>query len=332
MTHQTSRGSSRRNLVLGAVGAALAGLQGTSWAADAGFPAKPVIFIIPFPAGGSTDRLMRTIAKVAGDVIGQPLVIDARPGGSAMIAAQLLARAKPDGYTIGVLPLSIDRQRLLGKTKLELKDFTPLARVAGQTFGIVSKPGSPFNSIADVVRLAKEKPGTVTYGTSGIASTTHVGMEDFSQMAGIKLLHIPFKGGAESSTALQGGQIDLLVEAAFWVPLVEAGKMRALAVWTEQRVPQLPSTPTMKELGYDLVITSPFGIGAPAGLDPQASLKLRQALRKAILSPEFKAECDKILAPVMYQDVEEFQKFAQANYAIEKALIERINLKDKLQE
>lgn len=332
MTDPIARGSSRRHFVLGTVGAGFAGLHGGLWAADTGFPVKPIILMIPFPPGGSTDRLLRTLAKVAGDELGQPFVIDSRPGGSSMIAAQLLARAKPDGYTIGVLPLSIDRQRLIGKTKLEFKDFTPLARVAGQTFGIVSKPGSPFNSIADVVRLAKERPGTVTYGTAGIASHTHVGMEDFSQMAGIKLLHVPFKGGAETSMALQGGQIDLLVESAFWAPIVEAGKMHALAVWTEQRMPQLPNVPTMKELGYDLVMTAPFGMGAPAGLNPEASMKLRQALRKAILSPEFKAESDKILAPVMYQDADEFRKFGQANYALEKALVERIKLKEKLQE
>ena len=331
MTH-TNFPSSRRRFVLGAVGSGLAGLHGGVWSADAGYPNKPITLVIPFPPGGSTDRVLRVLVSVAGAAIGQPFILDSKPGGSAMIAAQFIARAKPDGYTIGTMPLSINRLRLLGRTTLELKDFTPLARVAGATFGIVVKADSPLKSIADVVRVAKEKPGTISYGTAGIASHTHVGMEDFSLMAGVKLNHIPFKGSAESANGLLGGQIDLMVEAASWAPFVEAGKMRALAVWTEQRVTQLANVPTMKELGYDLVMTAPFGLGAPAGLEPQVALKLREALKKAILSSEFKAECDKILAPVMYQDGEEFMKFGQANYAVEKAMVERIRLKEKLQE
>ena len=324
--------SSRRRFVLGAVGSGIASLHGAAWSADPGYPSKPITLLIPFPPGGSTDRLLRVLAAVAGTAIGQPFVIESKPGGSTMIAAQLLARAKPDGYTIGVLPLSMNRLRLLGKTTLELKDFTPLARVGGQTFGIVVKADSPLKSIADVVRLAKEKPGAVSYGTAGIASHTHVGMEDFSLMAGVKLNHIPFKGSSETANALLGDQIDLLVEAASWAPIVESGKMRVLAVWTEQRVASFPNVPTMKELGYDLVMTAPFGLGAPAGLDPQVSLKLREALKKAILSNEFKTEADKILTPVMYQDADEFLKFGQANFAVEKAMVERIRLKEKLQE
>ena len=331
MTYPTFT-SSRRRFVLGAVGSGIASLHGAAWSADPGYPSKPITLLIPFPPGGSTDRLLRVLANVAGAAIGQPFVIESKPGGSTMIAAQLLARAKPDGYTIGVLPLSMNRLRLLGKTTLELKDFTPLARVGGQTFGIVVKADSPLKSIADVVRLAKEKPGTVSYGTAGIASHTHVGMEDFSLMAGVKLNHIPFKGSAETANALLGDQIDLLVEAASWAPFVEAGKMRVLAVWTEQRVASFPNVPTMKELGYDLVMTAPFGLGAPAGLDPQVSLKLREALKKAVLSNEFKTEADKILTPVMYQDADEFLKFGQANYAVEKAMVERIRLKEKLVE
>jgi tripartite-type tricarboxylate transporter receptor subunit TctC len=277
--------------------------------------------------------MLRTLATVASKAIGQPIVIEARPGAFAMVAAQALARAKPDGYTIGVVPVALNRMALLGRSTVDLmKEFTFLAQLAGQTNGLVTQSGSRFKTVADLVKFAKESPGSITYGTSGIASHTHVAMEDFAYTAGIKLTHVPYKGGAETMRALMGGEIDLLADSGGWVPLIESGKMQLLSIWNEQRAARFPNVPTMKELGYNLVMTSPFGLGAPAGLDPQIAVKLRQVLKQAALSPEFKAECDNNLAIVMYQDADDFRKYAQENYNWEKAMIERLNFKEKVKE
>ena len=317
----------RRGFVL-AGAAALSGMSRIALAAGADYPSKPLTFFVPFPAGGPTDRIIRAMTARAGRTLGQAFVVESRPGASTTIAAQALATAKPDGYTIGVVPMTINRLNALGKTKLDvLKDFTFIARVAGQTHGIVVRADSPFKSVADIVKAAKEKPGILSYGTSGIASHSHVAMEDICKTAGVTLNHIPFKGGTETLNALLGGEIDMLAESALWATMVDVGKARLLATWGDSRTARFPNAPTMKELGYNLVMMGPFGLGGPAGMDPPVVQKLRDAFREAIQSPEFREECDRILAPVMYQDADDFRRYAQENLATERALVERLNLK-----
>ena len=289
------------------------------------------MFIVPFPVGGPTDPLMRTLTELLGEALHAKVVVENRPGGSTLVAAQALARAKPDGYTIGIVPVSIDRLRLLKRTELSVvDDFTLLARAAGQTFGLVARADSRWTSIPRLVAFAKAHPETLTYGTSGILSQTHVAMEEFCETAGLRMIHVPFKGGVETARALLAGDIDLLAEAAMWLPDVEAGRFRALATWTELRVPSLLDVPTMKELGYPFVMTAPIGVGAPSGLEPQVASLLAGALKDAILSNAFKAACDEVLAPVLYQDGDDFKRFVQENYAADAALIERLDLRDKI--
>ncbi|MFL6815980.1 MAG: tripartite tricarboxylate transporter substrate binding protein, partial [Bradyrhizobium sp.] len=231
----------------------------------------------------------------------------------------------------GQIPLSVTRFSQLGSVNFDpLKDFTYLARTSGQTFGIVVRPESRYKTLADLVADAKANPGKITYGTSGIAGATHVGMEEFSLAAGIKLNHIPYKGGAPALVDLLGGQLDVLADSSSWAQYVEQGKLRLLATWGAQRPPRFSKTPTLKDLGYDVVVDAPNGIGAPAGLDAQASAKLRDALRKAILSAEFKQACDKIDAPVMYQDADDYRKYILAQYVHEKRLIEKLKLKEQM--
>jgi tripartite-type tricarboxylate transporter receptor subunit TctC len=192
---------------------------------------------------------------------------------------------------------------------------------------MVTRSDSRFRSVADVVKAAKEKPQVITYGTSGVATHPHVAMEDFAERAGIQLNHIPFKGGTESLKALLAGEIDLLTESALWAPYVDSGQCRLLATWSDQRTARYPSVPTMKELGYPLMFYGSFGLGGPVGIETQVLNRLRQVFKQAILSPEFKTECDSILAPIMYLDGEDFRKFAQENYTQEKVLVERLKTK-----
>jgi tripartite-type tricarboxylate transporter receptor subunit TctC len=163
-----------------------------------------------------------------------------------------------------------------------------------------------------------------------VASITHVAVEDFAERAGIRLRHVPFKGGTESLRALLGGDIDLLAESPLWAGDVDMGRCRLLAIWSNQRVARYPAVPTMKELGNPLLFDGTIGLGGPVGIDVHALATLRRVFGHTILSPEFKAECDKILAPVMYLDGEDFRRYAKEDFDQERSLVAR--LKSRLME
>jgi tripartite-type tricarboxylate transporter receptor subunit TctC len=322
----------RRQLLLGAASSlAGAALPLGSALAQSDYPNRPITFLCPWPAGGTADVTMRALAKVLSDHLGQPVVFENRAGASGMIGARALAVAKPDGYTIGQIPISVTRFAQLGTVTFDpLKDFTYLARASGQTFGIVVRADSPYKTLADLVAAAKANPGKLTFASAGVAGATHVGMEEFLLAAGAKMNHVPYKGGAPALTDLMGGQVDALADSSSWAPYVEQGKLRLLATWGEQRPPRFANAPTLKEAGYNLVVDAPNGIGAPAGLEPKVAEKLRVALKKAILSPEFKQACDRIDAPVMYQDADDYRKYVLSQYVHEKRLIEKLNLKEQI--
>jgi tripartite-type tricarboxylate transporter receptor subunit TctC len=319
----------RRELLLGAAAGLL--LPASARAAEA-YPSKPITFICPWPAGGTADQSMRSICQVASTVLKQSIVVDNRAGAAGMIGAQAIAAAKPDGYTIGQIPISVTRFAQIGTLKADPRtDFTYLARTSGQTFGIAVLPQSPFRTLADMVAAAKARPGQVTYAHSGVGGATHVGMEEFALAAGIKLNAIAYKGGAPALQDTLGGQVDMLVDSSSWATYVEAGKLRLLATWGEQRTARFKDTPTLKELGYKVVVDAPNGVGAPKGLDPGVEKKLRDALRFAVMSDEFRTVADRIDAPVMYLDGPDYKRYVGQMYEHETQLIQRLKLKEMLQ-
>lgn len=318
----------RRHLLLGGT----AGLLLPTWAAADEYPSRPITFICPWPAGGTADQSMRAICQVASRVLKQPVAVVNQAGAAGMIGAKAIASAKPDGYTIGQIPISVTRFSQLGTLQADPRtDFTYLARTSGQTFGIAVLPGSPFKTLKDLVAAAKANPGKLTYAHSGVGGATHVGMEEFALAAGIALNAIPYKGGAPALQDTLAGQVDMLVDSSSWAPHVEAGKLRLLATWGEQRTARFKETPTLRDAGYNVVVDAPNGIGAPKGLPPAAEKKLRDALRTAVLSDEFKAVADRIDAPVMYLDGPDYQKYVQTVYDRETQLIQRLKLKELLQ-
>ncbi len=321
----------RRDLLMGGLAGA-AGLLLPAWARADDYPSRPITFICPWPAGGTADQSMRSICQVASRVLKQPIVLDNRAGAAGMIGAKAIAAARPDGYTIGQIPISVTRFSQLGMLQLDPRtDFTFLARTSGQTFGIAVLPNSPFKNLKDMVAFAKTQPGRVTYAHSGVGGATHVGMEEFALAAGIQLNPIAYKGGAPALQDTLGGQVDMLVDSSSWAPHVEAGRLRLLATWGEQRTARFKDTPTLKDFGYNVVVDAPNGVGAPKGLDPAVERKLREALRFAVASDEFKAVADKIDAPVMYLDGPDYQKYVQTMYDRETQLIQRLKLKEMLQ-
>lgn len=331
MPTSSSRLQRRDVLVAGAAGAA--GLLLPQWARAADeYPSRPITFICPWPAGGTADSSMRAICEVAGRILKQPVTLDNRAGAAGMIGAQAIASARPDGYTIGQVPISVTRFSQLGTLRADpRKDFTYIARTSGQTFGIAVLPQSKFKTLKDMVAYAKANPGKVTYAHAGVGGATHVGMEEFAIVAGIQLNAIAYKGGSAALNDTLGGQVDMLADSSSWAPHVEAGKLRLLATWGEERTPRFKDTPTLKELGYNVVVDAPNGIGAPKGLPPEIDRKLREVFHAAVMSDEFKAVAARIDAPVMYLDGPDYQKYVMATYEKETHLIQRLKLKELLE-
>lgn len=323
-----SRPMARRQFVLGGLSAAAFVAAPARAFAATPFPERPLTFICPWPAGGTADRSMRVICQIAARELGQPIALENRAGASGMIGTKALASARPDGYTIGQVPISVTRFSQIGTVQIDpLKDLTYLTRTSGQTFGIAVLASSPFKSLRDMVAHAKAHPGALSYAHAGIGGATHVGMEQFAQAAGIKFNSIAYKGGAAALTDVLGGQVDMLADSSSWAPYIESGKMRLLATWGETRTPRFKDTPTLRELGYDVVVEAPNGIGAPKGLPLAVEQRLREAFRIAVNSEEFRKVAESIDAPVMYQDGPDYRKYVQAVYKQETELIRKLDLK-----
>lgn len=323
--------ASRRRLLLGSLAAAALPLPALRSAHAASFPERPITFICPWPAGGTADQSMRALCQVASTVLGQAIAVENRVGASGMIGAKVLASARPDGYTIGQIPISVTRFAQLGMLQADpRKDYSYIARSSGQTFGIAVPSNSPYKTLAEFVAYAKANPGKLTYAHAGIGGATHVGMEEFASVAGVQFNHVPFKGGAEALQGVLGGHVDALADSSSWAPHVESGKLRLLATWGEQRTPRFKDTPTLRELGYNVVVDAPNGIGAPKGLDPAIAAKLRDAFRQAVASPEVKAVAERIDAPILYLDGPDYEKYVHQVYARETVLIDKLKLREMM--
>ena len=319
----------RRHFMLGSLGAAVAAASSRAFAN--GYPERPITFVCPWAVGGTADMTMRALCAAAARQLGQTIVVENKTGGSGMLGLRAMASAKPDGYTIGQIPVSVTRFAQLGTVKIEpLKDLTYLARVSGQTFGIAVQASSPWKTLKDLVNDAKARPGQLTYASAGIGGATHVGMEEFLLAAGVQMNHIPFKGGSEALQGLLGGHVDALADSSSWAPHVQSGKLRLLATWGEKRTGDFANVPTLKESGYDIVVDAPNGIGAPKGLEPAVEKRLREAFKVAAASPEFAAACAKIDAPLMYLDGPDYEKYMAQQVQKEKLLIERLKLRELL--
>jgi tripartite-type tricarboxylate transporter receptor subunit TctC len=239
----------------------------------------------------------------------------------------MAATAKPDGYTIAQMPITVFRLPSMQKTTWDpLKDFTYIVHVTGYTFGVTANAESPYKTWQDVVDYAKQNPGKVTYATPGAGTSLHVGMEQIAAKAGIKLTHVPFKGGAETNAAVLGGHTTLQADSSGWKPLVEAGKLRLLMIWTAERSKNYPDTPTLKELGYPFVFDSPFGIAGPKGMDPKIVAKLHDAFKKAVEDPAVQETLAKYDMVVNYKNTEDYRKFVGETVEAEKKVLTDLGL------
>ncbi len=291
------------------------------------FPTKPITLICPWPAGGSSDLVMRAFAESVAKQLGQNVVVENRPGASGTMGAVALVNAAPDGYTLTQLPISVFRLPLMNKTPFDpLKDITYIINVTGYTFGLVVRADAPWKDLKEFVAYAKANPEKITYGTPGTGTTPHLAVEQFTAKAGIKLTHIPFKGFAENAQSLLGGHTLALSDSTGWAPHVDAGKMRLLATYGSKRTKRWPQIPTLLDAGYETVSDSPFGFGGPKGMDPKVVKILHDAFKKAMDDPKVIAMLEKFDQPAIYLNGEDYTKFAKKTMEEEKALIDRLGL------
>jgi tripartite-type tricarboxylate transporter receptor subunit TctC len=252
------------------------------------YPSRPIRLVIPFPPGGGTDGMARMIGQKLHDVMGQPVIIDNRPGGDTIIAAELTARAAPDGYTLNLAHFSTMALNPVLYPKLPydpLKDFAPISQVTYTSMGIVGNKNIPAKDLKELVAYAKEHPGKVTYGTAVlVAKMLGVSMKSAS---GTDMQEIPYRGSGQILQALLAGQIDLaIVDLSQYVPFIQKGDLHALATTGPTRYVQLPDTPTMRESGYPAIeLRTWFGLFAPARTPRPIIDKLNAALRRVLTDP-----------------------------------------------
>ncbi|MES2398930.1 MAG: tripartite tricarboxylate transporter substrate binding protein [Pseudomonadota bacterium] len=291
------------------------------------FPNKPIKLVIAFPAGGPTDITMRSLADNAGKILGQPVIVENKPGAGGTLPAQQLQGAVADGYTVAQIPLGVFRLGYTTKINWDpVKDISYVINVTGYAFGIVVPADSPFKNWTDFVAYAKANPGKLTYGSTGTLTSPHLTTELVAQKAGIQLQHVPYKGSADLTLALISGQLMAGADSTGFAPQVEAGKLRVLNTWGEKRLDKFPNAPTLKELGYDIVQNSPFGIGAPKGTPTDVVKRLHDAFKKAMEEPSYVASLARYDMLPNYLSSADYTRFAQDTVGREKVLIEKLGL------
>jgi tripartite-type tricarboxylate transporter receptor subunit TctC len=294
------------------------------------FPARPVTLLVTFPAGGPTDIAGRALAEATSKYLGQQVLVENRPGATGTLGAAALVNAKPDGHTVSMIPITVLRLPHMENVAYDpMKDIAYVMGVSGYVFAYIVRSDSPWKTMGDLIAAAKAKPGEVSYGSHGIGGTVHLATEELAGAQGVKMNHVPFKGSADMLTAMLGGHLNVAVDSTGAVPHVASGKARVLAVMTEKRAAVWPDVPTLTELGYGIVSTSPYGIGVPAATPPAAVKALHDAFRKGLEDPIHTQTLAKYNQPVWYLSSEDYTKWAKEQYEKERKIITALGLAKK---
>ena len=253
------------------------------------FPTRPITMIVGWPAGGPADNVARAIAAQMSSALGQQIVIDNRPGAGGNIGSELAARSKPDGYTIMLATVASHGWNPALYSNLGYKpveDFAPVGLINTSPGTLLVSASSPYKTVRDLVDAARKQPGKLNYGSGGVGSSQHMAAAMFKKLAGIDVIHIPFKGTAPAMTELMAGRVDMIITTGA-IPFVRSGKLRALAVAAHQRLPALPDVPTFEQAGVKNFYTDNwYGLAAPANTPRPILESLNAALAKALANPE----------------------------------------------
>ena len=299
-----------------------------SSAAAQNFPDKPVTLVVPYSAGGTTDVAMRALAEATSRQLGQRVVVDNRTGVAGTLGPASIVNARPDGYVIAQMPITVFRVPYMQKGSFDpLNDFTWIIHVSGYTFGVAVRADSPWKTWQEFIAYAKANPGKVSYSTPGHGTSLHITMEEIAQREGIQWLQVPYKGAADALIALRGGHVTAMADSSTWGEMVDAGQVRLLVTWGENRTRRWPNVPTLKELGYGIVSNSPYGIAGPKGMDPKVVKILHDAIKKAMDDPAYQKVLERLDQDNVYKSSEDYAKFAKQVNDEQKAIIERMGLK-----
>jgi tripartite-type tricarboxylate transporter receptor subunit TctC len=301
-----------------ALGICVAGLSVAPAALGQTYPTKPVRVVVPYPPGGVGDTTMRAIAQQLSESLGQPFVIDNKPGASQMIGADAVAKAAPDGYTLflgSVTSLAINVSSQKKMPYDPVKDFAPVSMLYFSPMYLVVNPAVPAQSVKELVALAKAQPGKLSFASIGQGGSIHLAGEMFKSMAGVDITHIPYKGSAPALTDIIGGQVSLMFDAGVSaLPQVRAGKLRALAITTAKRVDSTPELPTVAEAGglpnYEATLW--FGLVAPAATPRDIVNRLSQELARILRQPALQARFANLGVEFSASSPEEFATYIRA--------------------
>lgn len=280
------------------------------------YPSRPIRIIVGFTPGGPTDRVAREIAQRLNDAWGQAVIVENKPGASSRLAFEHVARAEADGYTLllGALQTATNmavHRRLSYDT---LRDFAPITQLTSTVLALTVAPSLDLRSVGELVSRAKSGPGTLSYATFGVASSAHFAGTLLEQRAGIQMTHVPYNGAAPAQQAIVSGQVDMgFMSALSAMPLMQSGKLKALAVASDKRLPQLPDVPTMAEAGFPgFEVSSWQGLLAPAGTPPAIVTKLQRELARILSLPEVRERLVAVAAEPVGSSPAEFRAYIQA--------------------
>ncbi len=279
------------------------------------YPDRPITIVAPFPPGGVADLTARPVAAALEKVMKNPVVVVNKTGAAGAVGMSFVANSKPDGYNLLMALSSIsiipEADKLFDrKPAYTMDQLIPIALISADPTIFVVNASRPWKNLKGFVDEAKKRPGEISYSSSGVYGTLHMAMEMLTHGAGINLKHVPYSGAGPALTAILGGHVDTLASGpAVVIPQIKAGKLRPLAGWGAKRVTSLPDVATFKELGYDIEFYIWAGLFAPRGTSPAVMKTIRESVKQAVNTAEFKAAMEKLQTPIAYLDAPEFQKF-----------------------
>jgi tripartite-type tricarboxylate transporter receptor subunit TctC len=292
------------------------------------FPDRPIRLIIPCTAGGPADVGYRIMAESVSRRLGQPVVTENRAGAAGILGAMALKEARPDGYTVSQMHMSVIRQMLLNPRPPyhPIEDLTYLLQIIGFVMGVVVRADAPWRTLPELLAYAQANPGKLNYGTLGAGSTQHLAMERVRLQRDLSWTHVPYRGTADTLRALLGGEIQFASESSGWAPMVEAGQLRLLALFASSRARSFPDVPTMRDLGIDVVADSPGGLIGPRGMDPAVVRILADAFRAAAQEPAHLQFLARVNQPLLLTDGDTYREAMRTAMEQEREVLRRLNM------
>ena len=292
------------------------------------YPDRPIRVLVPWTPGGATDIQMRAVCEAASRHLGQPVVVENRPGASGTLGALAVKDAKPDGYTLSQMPNGVFRMpAMVARPQWDpLRDFTWIIRMVGYMGGVVVRPDAPWRDMPALLDHARAHPGALNYGTPGV-NTTEVQMQRLARAAAVDWVPVPFRGAAPNLQALLGGQIHFSAETSAWADMALEGQVRPLAVWMSERAKRFPGVPTFRELGYEVIGESAYGIAGPRGMEPEVVRTIHDAFRKAVHDPTHLAVLARFDMPVRYMNPEDFAREAAVQVEEGRRIVKELGLR-----